>query len=169
MSEDELAIFRRRNLGIVYQFYNLIPTLTAEENIALPWKLDGRKENKERLSEIVNMLGLEKRAKHLPGQMSGGQQQRVSIGRALINEPAFILADEPTGNLDTKMSVEIMDLFTRLNRELKRTIILVTHEEDIALYADRIIKIVDGEISVDQAVKKKTARVVKAENLELEL
>ena len=93
MSEDELAIFRRRNLGIVYQFYNLIPTLTAEENIALPWKLDGRKENKERLSEIVNMLGLEKRAKHLPGQMSGGQQQRVSIGRALINEPAFILAD----------------------------------------------------------------------------
>ena len=102
MSEDELAIFRRRNLGIVYQFYNLIPTLTAEENIALPWKLDGRKENKERLSEIVNMLGLEKRAKHLPGQMSGGQQQRVSIGRALINEPAFILADEPTGNLDSK-------------------------------------------------------------------
>ena len=99
MSEDELAIFRRRNLGIVYQFYNLIPTLTAEENIALPWKLDGRKENKERLSEIVNMLGLEKRAKHLPGQMSGGQQQRVSIGRALINEPAFILADEPTGGV----------------------------------------------------------------------
>ena len=99
MSEDELAIFRRRNLGIVYQFYNLIPTLTAEENIALPWKLDGRKENKERLSEIVNMLGLEKRAKHLPGQMSGGQQQRVSIGRALINEPAFILADEPTGTI----------------------------------------------------------------------
>ena len=99
MSEDELAIFRRRNLGIVYQFYNLIPTLTAEENIALPWKLDGRKENKERLSEIVNMLGLEKRAKHLPGQMSGGQQQRVSIGRALINEPAFILADEPTGSV----------------------------------------------------------------------
>ena len=98
MSEDELAIFRRRNLGIVYQFYNLIPTLTAEENIALPWKLDGRKENKERLLEILNMLGLEKRAKHLPGQMSGGQQQRVSIGRALINEPAFILADEPTGN-----------------------------------------------------------------------
>ena len=104
MSEDELAIFRRRNLGIVYQFYNLIPTLTAEENIALPWKLDGRKENKERLSEIVNMLGLEKRAKHLPGQMSGGQQQRVSIGRALINEPAFILADEPTGNLDSKQA-----------------------------------------------------------------
>ena len=98
MSEDELAIFRRRNLGIVYQFYNLIPTLTAEENIALPWKLDGRKENKERLLEILNMLGLEKRAKHLPGQMSGGQQQRVSIERALINEPAFILADEPTGN-----------------------------------------------------------------------
>ena len=104
MNDDELAIFRRRQVGIIYQFYNLITTLTAEENIALPWKLDGRKENKERLSEIVNMLGLEKRAKHLPGQMSGGQQQRVSIGRALINEPAFILADEPTGNLDSKTS-----------------------------------------------------------------
>ena len=97
LNADKLAIFRRRQVGLIYQFYNLIPTLTAEENIALPWKLDGRKENKERLSEIVNMLGLEKRAKHLPGQMSGGQQQRVSIGRALINEPAFILADEPTG------------------------------------------------------------------------
>ena len=102
MNEDELAIFRRRNLGVIYQFYNLIPTLTAEENIALPWKLDGRKENKKRLDEIMKMLGLEKRANHLPGQMSGGQQQRVSIGRALINEPAFILADEPTGNLDSK-------------------------------------------------------------------
>ena len=99
MSEDELAIFRRRNLGIIYQFYNLIPTLTAEENIALPWKLDGRRENKKRLAEILQLLGLEKRAKHLPGQMSGGQQQRVSIGRALINEPAFILADEPTGSV----------------------------------------------------------------------
>lgn len=129
MSEDELAIFRRRNLGIVYQFYNLIPTLTAEENIALPWKLDGRKENKERLSEIVNMLGLEKRAKHLPGQMSGGQQQRVSIGRALINEPAFILADEPTGNLDSKTSREILDILKFTNQKYKQTILLVTHDE----------------------------------------
>ena len=133
MSEDELAIFRRRNLGIVYQFYNLIPTLTAEENIALPWKLDGRKENKERLSEIVNMLGLEKRAKHLPGQMSGGQQQRVSIGRALINEPAFILADEPTGNLDSKTSREILDILKFTNQKYKQTILLVTHDEKIAL------------------------------------
>lgn len=145
MSEDELAIFRRRNLGIVYQFYNLIPTLTAEENIALPWKLDGRKENKERLSEIVNMLGLEKRAKHLPGQMSGGQQQRVSIGRALINEPAFILADEPTGNLDSKTSREILDILKFTNQKYKQTILLVTHDEKIALQANRIITIGDGK------------------------
>ena len=153
MSEDELAIFRRRNLGIVYQFYNLIPTLTAEENIALPWKLDGRKENKERLSEIVNMLGLEKRAKHLPGQMSGGQQQRVSIGRALINEPAFILADEPTGNLDSKTSREILDILKFTNQKYKQTILLVTHDEKIALQANRIITIGDGKIIKDEGMK----------------
>ena len=153
MSEDELAIFRRRNLGIVYQFYNLIPTLTAEENIALPWKLDGRKENKERLSEIVNMLGLEKRAKHLPGQMSGGQQQRVSIGRALINEPAFILADEPTGNLDSKTSREILDILKFTNQKYKQTILLVTHDEKIALQANRIITIGDGKIIKDEVLK----------------
>ena len=153
MSEDELAIFRRRNLGIVYQFYNLIPTLTAEENIALPWKLDGRKENKERLSEIVNMLGLEKRAKHLPGQMSGGQQQRVSIGRALINEPAFILADEPTGNLDSKTSREILDILKFTNQKYKQTILLVTHNEKIALQANRIITIGDGKIIKDEVMK----------------
>lgn len=153
MSEDELAIFRRRNLGIVYQFYNLIPTLTAEENIALPWKLDGRKENKERLSEIVNMLGLEKRAKHLPGQMSGGQQQRVSIGRALINEPAFILADEPTGNLDSKTSREILDILKFTNQKYKQTILLVTHDEKIALQANRIITIGDGKIIKDEVIK----------------
>ena len=153
MSEDELAIFRRRNLGIVYQFYNLIPTLTAEENIALPWKLDGRKENKERLSEIVNMLGLEKRAKHLPGQMSGGQQQRVSIGRALINEPAFILADEPTGNLDSKTSREILDILKFTNQKYKQTILLVTHDEKIALQANRIITIGDGQIIKDEVMK----------------
>ena len=153
MSEDELAIFRRRNLGIVYQFYNLIPTLTAEENIALPWKLDGRKENKERLSEIVKMLGLEKRAKHLPGQMSGGQQQRVSIGRALINEPAFILADEPTGNLDSKTSREILDILKFTNQKYKQTILLVTHDEKIALQANRIITIGDGKIIKDEVMK----------------
>lgn len=153
MSEDELAIFRRRNLGIVYQFYNLIPTLAAEENIALPWKLDGRKENKERLSEIVNMLGLEKRAKHLPGQMSGGQQQRVSIGRALINEPAFILADEPTGNLDSKTSREILDILKFTNQKYKQTILLVTHDEKIALQANRIITIGDGKIIKDEVMK----------------
>lgn len=153
MSEDELAIFRRRNLGIVYQFYNLIPTLTAEENIALPWKLDGRKANNERLSEIMNMLGLEKRAKHLPGQMSGGQQQRVSIGRALINEPAFILADEPTGNLDSKTSREILDILKFTNQKYKQTILLVTHDEKIALQANRIITIGDGKIIKDEVMK----------------
>ena len=153
MSEDELAIFRRRNLGIVYQFYNLIPTLTAEENIALPWKLDGRKENKERLSEIVKILSLEKREKHLPGQMSGGQQQRVSIGRALINEPAFILADEPTGNLDSKTSREILDILKFTNQKYKQTILLVTHDEKIALQANRIITIGDGKIIKDEVMK----------------
>ena len=153
MNDDELAIFRRRQVGIIYQFYNLIPTLTAEENIALPWKLDGRKENKERLSEIVNMLGLEKRAKHLPGQMSGGQQQRVSIGRALINEPAFILADEPTGNLDSKTSREILDILKFTNQKYKQTILLVTHDEKIALQANRIITIGDGKLIKDEVMK----------------
>ena len=153
MSEDELAIFRRRNLGIIYQFYNLIPTLTAEENIALPWKLDGRKENKKRLAEILQLLGLEKRAKHLPGQMSGGQQQRVSIGRALINEPAFILADEPTGNLDSQTGMEIMDILKHANQKYKQTILLVTHDEKIALQAGRIITIGDGKIVKDEVMK----------------
>ena len=153
MNEDELAIFRRRNLGIIYQFYNLIPTLTAEENIALPWKLDGRKENKERLTEMVHMLGLEKRAKHLPGQMSGGQQQRVSIGRALINEPAFVLADEPTGNLDSKTSKEILDILKFANQKYNQTILLVTHDEKIALQAGRIITIEDGKIVKDEVMK----------------
>ena len=153
MSEDELAIFRRRNLGIIYQFYNLIPTLTAEENIALPWKLDGRKENKKRLAEILQLLGLEKRAKHLPGQMSGGQQQRVSIGRALINEPAFILADEPTGNLDSRTGMEIMDILKHANQKYNQTILLVTHDERIALQAGRIITIGDGKIVKDEVMR----------------
>lgn len=153
MNEDELAIFRRRNLGIIYQFYNLISTLTAEENIALPWKLDGRKENTKRLNEIIEMLGLEKRANHLPGQMSGGQQQRVSIGRALINEPAFILADEPTGNLDSKTSSEILDILKLTNQKYNQTILLVTHDDKIALQADRIITIGDGKILKDEVMK----------------
>lgn len=153
MSDDELAIFRRRNLGIIYQFYNLIPTLTAEENIALPWKLDGRKENKKRLAEIMQMLGLEKRTKHLPGQMSGGQQQRVSIGRALINDPAFILADEPTGNLDSRTGMEIMDILKHANQKYNQTILLVTHDEKIALQAGRIITIGDGKIVKDEVMR----------------
>lgn len=153
MNEDELAIFRRRNLGMIYQFYNLIPTLTAEENIVLPWKLDGRKENKARVDEILKMLGLEKRADHLPGQMSGGQQQRVSIGRALINEPAFILADEPTGNLDSKTSREIIDILKLTNQKYSQTILLVTHDDKIALQADRVITIGDGKILRDEVMK----------------
>ena len=153
MNEDELAIFRRRNLGMIYQFYNLIPTLTAEENIVLPWKLDGRKENQERVDEIIRVLGLTERVKHFPGQMSGGQQQRVSIGRALINEPAFILADEPTGNLDSKTSREIIDLLKIANQKYNQTILLITHDDKIALMADRIITIGDGKIIGDEVMK----------------
>ena len=152
MNEDELAIFRRRNLGMIYQFYNLIPTLTAEETIVLPWKLDGRKENQERVDEIIRVLGLTERAKHFPGQMSGGQQQRVSIGRALINEPAFILADEPTGNLDSKTSREIIDLLKIANQKYNQTILLITHDDKIALMADRIITIGDGKIIGDEVM-----------------
>lgn len=153
MSEDERAIFRRRNIGIVYQFYNLIPTLTAEENIELPWKLDGRKIKKTKTNELLKILGLEDRRNHLPGQMSGGQQQRVSIGRALINEPAFVLADEPTGNLDSKTSREIMDILKNMNRKYKQTILLVTHDEKIALQASRVITIGDGRIIKDEVMK----------------
>ena len=153
MNEDELAIFRRRNLGMIYQFYNLIPTLTAEENIVLPWRLDGRKANQKRVDEIIRILGLTERAKHLPGQMSGGQQQRVSIGRALINEPAFILADEPTGNLDSKTSREIVDLLKIANQKYNQTILLITHDEKIALLADRVITIGDGKIIGDVVMK----------------
>lgn len=153
MNEDERAIFRRRNIGIVYQFYNLIPTLTAEENIELPWKLDGRKIKKTKTNELLKILGLEDRRKHLPGQMSGGQQQRVSIGRALINEPAFVLADEPTGNLDSKTSREIMDILKNMNHKYKQTILLVTHDEKIALQASRVITIGDGRIIKDEVMK----------------
>ena len=171
LSTDELAAIRNQKIGFVFQGFNLLSRTSALENVELPMVYSNvpAEERERRAKEALKKVGLERRMYHQPSQLSGGQQQRVAIARAVVNEAPIIFADEPTGNLDTKMSVEIMDLFTRLNRELKRTIILVTHEEDIALYADRIIKIVDGEISVDQAVKKKTARVVKAENLELEL
>ena len=153
MNESEMAIFRRRNIGMVYQFYNLMPTLTAEENIMLPWLLDNRKENREKLNNILEILKLEKRAKHLPSQMSGGQQQRVSIGRALINNPAFILADEPTGNLDSKTSQEIIELLKYTNQKCNQTILLITHDEKIALQAERIITIGDGKIISDEVMK----------------
>ena len=154
MDEDELAIFRRRNVGMIYQFYNLIPTLTTEENIMLPWLLDGRKENKKKLGDIMNALGLATRAKHLPGEMSGGQQQRVSIGRALINDPAFVLADEPTGNLDSKTGREIMDLLKYSNQMFNQTILLITHDDKIALQADRVITMSDGNIISDEVIKR---------------
>ena len=153
MNESELAVFRRRNIGIVYQFYNLIPTLTAEENIMLPWLLDQRKEDRGKLEEIIRMLKLENRAKHLPGQMSGGQQQRVSIGRAMINDPALILADEPTGNLDSRTSREMIELLKYTNRKYHQTLLLITHDEKTALQADRIIIIGDGRIISDEVMK----------------
>ena len=153
LNESNLAIFRRRNIGLVYQFYNLIPTLTAEENIMLPYLLDGRKPDPKKLDEILGLLGLADRRRHLPGQLSGGQQQRVSIGRALINDPAVILADEPTGNLDSKRSRAIMDLLQLSNRQFHQTLILITHDETIALQADRILTIGDGRIIRDEAVR----------------
>ena len=146
----ELAIFRRRQVGLIYQFYNLIPVLTAEENITLPIMMDGRKPDKEHLEKILDMLGLKERRDHLPSQMSGGQQQRVSIGRALFTSPQVILADEPTGNLDSKNSAEIMELFRRSNKELKQTILIITHDENIAEQCDRIIVLSDGKIISDK-------------------
>lgn len=147
----ELAIFRRRQVGLIYQFYNLIPVLTAEENITLPLMMDGRKPDKEHLEKILDILGLKERRNHLPSQMSGGQQQRVSIGRALFTSPQVILADEPTGNLDSKNSAEIMELFRRSNRELKQTILIITHDESIAEQCSRIIVLRDGKIISDEA------------------
>ncbi|MCL2698649.1 MAG: ABC transporter ATP-binding protein [Oscillospiraceae bacterium] len=152
-NESELAIFRRRNIGLIYQFYNLIPTLTAEENIMLPRLLDNRKPDKEKLHTILETIGLTDRANHLPSELSGGQQQRVSVGRALINDPALILADEPTGNLDSKSSREIIDLLKRANKHYNQTLIIITHDEKIALQADRIITIGDGKILRDESVK----------------
>ena len=151
--EEALAIFRRRQVGLIYQFYNLIPVLTVEENISLPVKLDGKRINKERLADLLNVLGLVKRRKHLPSQLSGGQQQRVSIGRALINAPAIVLADEPTGNLDTKNAQDIMELLKTSNRAYKQTIILITHDREIAMQADRLLEIQDGMLVRDEVIR----------------
>ena len=149
-NEEALAIFRRRQVGLIYQFYNLIPVLNVTENITLPVLLDGRKVNEQRLQEMISLLGLDGREKHLPNQLSGGQQQRVSIGRALMNAPAVVLADEPTGNLDSKNSQEIMNLLRESNEKFHQTVIMITHDENIALQADRIIAIEDGKIVRDE-------------------
>ena len=153
-SDAQLAIFRRREVGLIYQFYNLIPVLDVVENITLPVLMDGRKVNEERLQELLQTLGLEGREKHLPNQLSGGQQQRVSIGRALMNAPAVVLADEPTGNLDSKNSQEIVELLKLSNRRYGQTLIVITHDESIALQADRIIAIEDGRITRDEVIRK---------------
>ena len=153
LDEIQLAIFRRRQIGLIYQFYNLIPVLNVEENITLPLLLDGHKVDKKQFDEIIKILNLEKRLNHLPNQLSGGQQQRVSIGRALINNPAIMLADEPTGNLDSKNSSEIVDLLKMFNKTFNQTLIIITHDERIALQADRIISIEDGEIKKDEVVR----------------
>ena len=149
LNETKLAIFRRRNIGLIYQFYNLIPILNVEENMTLPILLDGKKPDKQLLKDLVNKLGLKDRLKHLPNQLSGGQQQRVSIGRALMNHPAILLADEPTGNLDSENSKEIISLLRKFNRENNQTVIIITHDERIALSADRVITIEDGKITRD--------------------
>lgn len=152
-SEDQLAIFRRREVGLIYQFYNLIPVLNVTENITLPVLMDGRKVNQERLQEMLQTLGLQGREKHLPNQLSGGQQQRVSIGRALMNAPAVVLADEPTGNLDSKNSQDIVDLLKYSNRRFEQTLIVITHDESIALQSDRILAIEDGKITRDEVIR----------------
>ena len=149
LNDDKLAIFRRRQVGIIYQFYNLIPILNVEENIALPLELDERKVGKKEMDEMLEHLGLTERRAHLPNELSGGQQQRTSIGRALITRPSLILADEPTGNLDTKSGNEIMELLKKSNRELNQTIIMITHNMELAKAADRIIMIEDGKIKCD--------------------
>lgn len=150
LNDDNLAIFRRRQIGLIYQFYNLIPVLNVTENITLPTKLDGREPNEQRLNDLLKTLGLEKRKYNLPNQLSGGQQQRVSIGRAMMNEPALMLADEPTGNLDSKASEEIISLLRLSNKKYNQTVIVITHDEKIALEADRVITIDDGKIIKDE-------------------
>ncbi len=153
LDETRLAIFRRRQVGLIYQFYNLIPVLNVEENITLPLLLDGRKPDREQMQVIMNLLNLDDRLGHLPNQLSGGQQQRVSIGRALINNPALVLADEPTGNLDSKNSADIVQLLKTSNRTYKQTLMLITHDRNIALQADRIISIEDGRIVADEVTR----------------
>ena len=155
--EEQLAIFRRRQVGLIYQFYNLIPVLNVVENMTLPVLLDGRKVNEERLSELLDVLGLKDRRMNLPNQLSGGQQQRVSIGRALMNAPAVVLADEPTGNLDSKNSQEIVELLRSSNLKYNQTLIVITHDESIALQADRIIAIEDGRITRDERIREARA------------
>ena len=152
--EEALAIFRRRQVGLVYQFYNLIPVLNVVENLTLPVLMDGRAVNQERLDELLDTLGLRGREKHLPNQLSGGQQQRVSIGRALMNAPAVVLADEPTGNLDSRNSQEIVELLKLSNRKYGQTLIVITHDENIALQADRIIAVEDGHITRDERLRE---------------
>ncbi len=154
LDETKLAIFRRRQVGLIYQFYNLIPVLDVEENITLPLLLDGRKPDKAQLEELLSLLGLTDRRHHLPNQLSGGQQQRVSIGRALVSSPALMLADEPTGNLDSRNSADIMALLRMSNRKYGQTLILITHDMDTALQADRIIGIEDGRIVRDEVTRK---------------
>lgn len=160
LNETKLAIFRRRQIGLIYQFYNLIPVLNVEENITLPMLLDGKKPDKKHLNEILDTLKLKERVSHLPNQLSGGQQQRVSIGRAIINNPAIVLADEPTGNLDSKNSQEIMELLSDSNKRNNQTLIVITHDEKIALQADRVISIADGKIASDEIIRNSTAKGV---------
>ncbi len=152
LNESNLAIFRRRQIGLVYQFYNLIPTLTVKENITLPLRLDNKKPDETVLNNLTQTLGLDQRLNYLPHQLSGGQQQRVSIGRALVHQPALVLADEPTGNLDRKNSDEIMNLFMFANRQYKQTILMITHDEQIAAQADRIIYLEDGRLAQDEVM-----------------
>lgn len=152
--EDHLAIFRRRQVGLIYQFYNLIPVLNVVENMTLPVLMDGRAVNRQRLDELLDLLDLRGREKHLPNQLSGGQQQRVSIGRALMNAPAVVLADEPTGNLDSKNSQEIVELLKLSNRKYGQTLVIITHDENIALQAHRIIAVEDGRITRDQRIRE---------------
>lgn len=154
LDETKLAIFRRRQIGLIYQFYNLIPILNVEENMTLPILLDGKKPDKKLLADLVEKLGLSKRLSHLPNQLSGGQQQRVSIGRALMNHPALLLADEPTGNLDSENSKEIIALLRKFNKEYNQTVIIITHDERIALSADRVITIEDGQITKDSKTER---------------
>lgn len=153
LDETQLAVFRRRQIGLIYQFYNLIPILTVEENITLPMLLDQHKVDQKQLTDLVSTLGLHERLNHLPNQLSGGQQQRVSIGRALISNPAIILADEPTGNLDSKNSTEIIELLKMFNKTYNQTLIIITHDERIALQADRVIEIADGKIARDEVIR----------------